>query len=124
MQFDDAAHQREPDAEAVAPRSPDLGEHLEDAIEIGAGEAHAVVADDDLRLSCRGCQAHADPPARRSVANGVVQQVRHHLRQAFCVRVHPHGAARQVERQRVARALDVGAAALHGVSNDASQVDP
>src|SRR5690606_27251625 len=108
MQPDNAAHQREADAQtalgAVTP-APDLDERVKDPPQHVRWNAHAVIAHRDLHIFSGAPRSQTDVAAAWRVLGGIVEQVRKHLRE-------PDGIGPKPQRLRAAFHLELMAALL------------
>jgi len=88
----DRFSQRQPDADAVLARVRAAVKAVEDVGQVCAGDAFAVVADDDLDVEGVGGISDLDLPTFR----GVIHTVFDHVGQGFCAPVEVAGKARAI----------------------------
>ena len=125
MQLDQAAHQREADAEAALrpiERRGDLREHLEEAGEVPRFDADAGVANRDHDLAAHARGADPDVPAGLGVARRVVEQVGKDLREPRAIGLEPDRLGRQRDGERVPRGVDGGPAGFDRGLQDGGDV--
>jgi hypothetical protein len=126
VQVDDAARERQPDAEAALrarERRVRLDEQVEDRGQVLARDADPVVLHLDLGRAVVPLQRHPDPTARGRVLARVVQQVPDHLLQARGVAQHRHRPVGQRERQVLSLPLERRPMGFHRLRDRLAQVE-
>lgn len=133
VQLDDAAHQRQPDAQpalGAIDRAFALHEEIEGGGQQRGRHADAVVDHAQHRPGLPALllgrllalQDDAHVPAARGVLGGVVQQVHDHLREPRLVALHRQRLGRQVHLEPVLIGLDERAAGVHRLAHHFAQV--
>ena len=123
VQFDQAPHQRQADAQAAlraVDRDGALHEHVEHVRQQFGRNAHAGIAHAQHHVLAFVPQADIDVAAAGRVLEGVVEQVGDDLLQPGRIAVHP--ARAEVDRDAVARGAAGGAEGLQAGAHQVGQV--
>lgn len=126
VQFDQAARQRQPDAQPALRglgRAAGLHEHVEHGVQHFGRDADAIVLHADDGLAVHRLRSQRDVPAGGRVLGGVVEQVGEHLREPHAVAFQRQRAVGQMQHELVLRGIEQWAAQLQRVVQHLAQVD-